>query len=424
MFGNKRILIPFLIVLTNQVGAGSLLPVLSVYVEEEMGATTIETMMVVAAFYIAQFIAAPWLGGLSDRYGRRPVLIVSQVGTVLACIIIYFAIPLGGIVDQSPFSIGLSGSLLIMFAARILDGATGGNISVAQAYVSDVSEPQNRAQALGLIGGATGLGYVLGPVLGGALSLFGFLVPFLGATAITTLTLLLTLAFLQEPTQRLQKSPQPTSEHAFANRTRLLIMSITFVSISAFSALQTIFPLYGVNEIFAAESMPMSPILMVGAMLTFISLVIAVGQIWLIKPLTARLGEPNVVTIGNVGMSIGALIVGLSQSPLAVLIGFIPFGIGYAITLTCLQSLNSLTGGRQMQGQLMGWLQAAISLAYISGPIWAGIVYSRVGPQTPFVLAAGLFGCAFLLCLRLRTPRPFARLSVNPSSRLLTYNRI
>lgn len=402
MFSNKRIFIPFMIVLTNQIGAGSLLPVLSVYVEGKMGASTVETMLVVAAFFIAQFIAAPWLGKLSDRVGRRPVLVVSQIGTVLACIVIYFALPLGKMVDQLPLSLGISGSLIIMFAARILDGATGGNISVAQAYVSDVTEPQDRTQALGLIGGATGLGYVLGPVLGGALSLFGFLVPFLGATVITTLTLILTLIFLKEPNQRLQKSPETTSESFFASRKRLLILGITFVSITAFSALQTLFPLYGVNVLFNTSA---SPVLLVGVLLTFVSMVVAVGQIWLIKPLTARLGEPNTVAVGNVGMAIGALAVAFSQSPLSVLIGFIPFGIGYAISLTCLQSLNSLTGGKDMQGQLMGWMQAAISLAYISGPIWSGVVYTRVSPQTPFIVAAALFGCAFLLCLPLITAK-------------------
>ncbi len=398
---DKRILILFLIVLTNQIGAGALLPVLSLYVEEEMGATAIQAMLVVAAFYAAQFISSPWLGKLSDRWGRRPVLIGSQIGTVLAYIAIYFAVPLGTAVDEMQLPIRLSGSLLIMFAARIMDGATGGNISVAQAYASDVSDHQTRTQVLGFIGGATGLGYVLGPVFGGVLSLIGVLTPFAGATVITTLTLLLTVVWLNEPTERLAKPPAISSEKLFGNRIRLLIITITFISLTAFSALQNIFPLYGVQVIFVAETTIFSPMLMAGLMLTFIGMVIAVSQIWLIKPLAKRFGEPNLVIGGNMAMALGATAVLFASTPIFVLLGFIPFGFGYALNLTSLQSLMSLTGNTHVQGQLMGWVQAAVSLAYIGGPVLAGIFFARISPQSPFILATGLFLCAFLLSLLL-----------------------
>ena len=370
-----------------------------------MGATTIQAMLVVASFYAAQFIASPWLGKLSDRWGRRPVLIGSQIGTVLAYLAIYFALPLGSAVDQWQLPVALSGSLLIMFSARILDGVTGGNISVAQAYASDVSDHQTRTQVLGFIGGATGLGYVLGPVFGGALSLIGVLAPFAGAMTITTLTLLLTVFLLKEPTERPGTLPVKSSEKLFANRIRPLIISITFISIMAFSALQNIFPLYGVQVIFVDETAIFSPMLMVGLMLTFIGVVIAVSQIQLIKPLAKRFGEPSLVTIGNVAMALGAAAVLFSQSPIFVLISFIPFGFGYALNLTSLQSLISLTGNAHTQGQLMGWLQSAISLAYISGPVWAGLAFSRISPQSPFILATCLFLCAFLLSLQLSRGR-------------------
>ncbi|MDJ0756750.1 MAG: MFS transporter [Ardenticatenaceae bacterium] len=396
---DKRILTLFLIVLTNQIGAGALLPVLSLYVEGEMGATAVQAMLVVAAFYAAQFISSPWLGKLSDRWGRRPVLIGSQIGTVFSYIAIYFALPMGTAVDHLQIPTGISGSLLIMFSARILDGLTGGNITVAQAYASDVSDHQNRTQLLGFIGGATGLGYVLGPVFGGVLSLAGILAPFAGATAITIMPLLLTAVVLKEPAKRLKTSPIDTSESMFANRVRLLIIFIAFLTIIAFSALQNIFPLYGVQVLFVDETAAFSPMLLVSLMLTFIGLVIAVTQIWLIKPLARRFGERNLVSGGNVGMALGAAAVLLSPSPIFVLISFMPFGFGYALSLTGLQSLISLTGNAEMQGQLMGMLQAAVSLAYIGGLLWVGPAFAHISPHSPFVVAAVLFLGAFLLSL-------------------------
>ena len=398
---DKRILILFMIVLTNQIGAGALLPVLSLYVEGEMGATVIQAMLVVAAFYAAQFVSAPWLGRLSDRWGRRNVLIGSQIGTVLAYVGIYFALPLGTAVEQWQLPIQLSGSLIIMFAMRILDGATGGNISVAQAYASDVSDAENRTQTLGFIGGATGLGYVLGPIFGGALSLIGLLTPFIGAAVITAVTLLLTVLLLDEPSERSTIAPSKSSEKLFANPIRPLTLSITFISIAAFSALQNIFPLYGAQILFNDQSASISPLLMIGLMLTFIGFVIAVSQIWLIKPLAARFGEVKLIMGGNLLLALGAIAILFSTSPFFVLISLAPFGFGYALNITSLQSVMSLTGSVDTQGQLMGWLQSAVSLAYISGLVWVGIAFAQINPQSPFILAAGLFICAFLLSLLL-----------------------
>lgn len=402
---DKRILTLFLIVLTNQIGAGALLPVLSLYVEGQMGATAVQAMLVVAAFYAAQFISAPWLGRLSDRWGRRPVLVMSQIGTVLAYLGIYFAVPMGTAVDQWRLPLGLSGSLMIMFIARILDGVTGGNISVAQAYASDVSHTETRTQALGFIGGATGLGYVFGPVFGGLLSLVSVLAPFIGAAIITGSTLLLTVLLLDEPAERLTTSPEKSAETLFGNRIRPLIMSITFLSILAFSALQNIFPLYGAHVLFAAAESSSVLMLTVGLMLTFIGLVIAISQIWLIKPLASRFGERILVVMGNLMLALGTTAVLLAPSPLFVLLGFIPFGFGYAISLTSLQSLMTFTGNHQVQGQLMGWLQSALSLAYIGGPVWVGIAFAEINPQAPFFMAAGLFLLAMLLSVWLPTER-------------------
>src|SRR5947207_12629750 len=171
----------FLIVLTNTSGATLMLPMLPLYVEKQFGAGPLQATMVIAAFYVAQFLAAPLLGRLSDRMGRRPVLIVSQIGTIAAYGLIVFAAPLGLLLERSGLNLGISGGLLVIYIARLLDGVTGGNISVAEAYASDISDDKSRTQALGLIGGANGVGHILGPAFAVMLSGISLIAPLRGA---------------------------------------------------------------------------------------------------------------------------------------------------------------------------------------------------------------------------------------------------
>ncbi len=127
--------------------------------------TPLQATLVIAAFYAAQILAAPWLGKLSDRFGRRPILIISQIGTIFAYLMFFFAAQLGAGLERIGLILGLSGGLMVIYLARILDGLTGGNVSVAEAYASDISDERSRTQALGLIGGAIGVGHILGPAL-------------------------------------------------------------------------------------------------------------------------------------------------------------------------------------------------------------------------------------------------------------------
>src|SRR5262249_28769871 len=133
----------------------------------------------------------PLAGPSSDHYGCRPILLISQAGTVVAFILFVFAGPVGARIDSFRLSLPLSGGMVMLFAGRLLDGITGGNITTAQAYVSDITPPQHRAQALGLIQGAFGAGFIFGPAFGGLLAGFGTVVPFIGAAIITAITLLL-----------------------------------------------------------------------------------------------------------------------------------------------------------------------------------------------------------------------------------------
>ena len=163
----KRLYPILLIIFTNILGAGVIIPILPLYAQGEFNGSILQITLLASAFFGAQFLAAPWLGKLSDRFGRRPILIISQVGTVLAFILFIFAGQIGQSIDGLNLSLPLSGGMIMLFAARILDGITGGNITTAQAYISDITTDENRAQGLGLLQAAFGAGFIFGPAFGG-----------------------------------------------------------------------------------------------------------------------------------------------------------------------------------------------------------------------------------------------------------------
>ena len=177
----KRILwVLVFIAIINSMGFGIIIPLLYPY-GKKFGVTEQTIGLLTAAFSIAQFFATPVLGSLSDKFGRKPILVFSLIGT-LASFIMF----------------GLANSVLVLFAARILDGLTGGNISVAQAMISDISTPEERAKNFGILGSAFGFGFVIGPALGGLLSTLGMKVPFFFAAGIALIGVLLTLFMLKE----------------------------------------------------------------------------------------------------------------------------------------------------------------------------------------------------------------------------------
>jgi multidrug resistance protein len=178
---SKRILwVLVFIAVINSMGFGIIIPLLYPY-GKKFGVNEQTIGLLTAAFSIAQFFATPVLGSLSDRFGRRPILILSLIGTAASFVLF-----------------GLANSVFMLFAARILDGLTGGNISVAQAMISDISSPKERAKNFGILGSAFGFGFVIGPAIGGLLSRYGMKVPFFFAAGIAILGVLLTLFFLKE----------------------------------------------------------------------------------------------------------------------------------------------------------------------------------------------------------------------------------
>jgi DHA1 family tetracycline resistance protein-like MFS transporter len=394
----KRIAVIFLIVLTNAMAATAILPMLPIYVEGQFHATPAQAMLVIAVYYASQFVAAPILGKLSDRLGRRPILIISQMGTIVAYLLFIFADQLGESIGPV---FGLSGGLVIVYLARLFDGLTDGNVSVAEAYASDISDEKSRAHALGLIGGAGGLGHIVGPALAFALSGISLIAPMVGAVAMGIVTLLLTIFLLNEsltPEKRSIKQPT-TTDHSIlqllVSGPVALILGTGFILSLYIATLFSSFSLYAKRVLFTdapAEIVAQN----VNLLIMLFGFAAAISQIFLIAPLVKRFGEQWLVVLGSVLLLVSALGISTGSLPL-VLISMLAYALGFSMSFPSLQAIMTRFGPRDTTGKRLGLLKSAFSLAFIFAPLIAGFFLENFGPQAIFYNGALLMGVATFL---------------------------
>lgn len=404
---NRRILPILFIIFTNLLGAGVIFPILPLYAVGQMGASVPQAALLATAFFAAQFLASPVLGRLSDRYGRRPLLILSQAGTVLSFILFIYAPELGAWLDGLGFHPGMSGGLFMLFFARTLDGITGGNISIGHAYISDVSTSQNRTQNFGYFSAALNVGIIFGPAFGGLLVGYGFRAPFIGAAAITTLTLLLTLLILKESlgdherTQPGLPAEKIPLRSIIANQPLALLYLLAFLGISAFSAIPPTFALYAEAVLF--PGLPAEVIAQrVGLVLTFVGVSAVITQLILLKPLVARLGERRVALLGFSVWLLDFLLVPLFRNAWLVTALFGPFAFSRSVIDPSLQSMVARHATPRTRGQLLGLFQSSQSLAFIFGPIWAGLAFEHIAPQAIYWVGTVILALGVLLAFSLR----------------------
>ena len=391
----KRITTLFLIVLADMMGGSAIIPILPVFVVGQFHANPLQAALVITAFYVAQVLAAPLLGNLSDRFGRRPILLLSQAGTIVSYLLIVLAVPFGGLLDRVGLQMGVAGGLLIIYLARLLDGVTGGNISVAQAYASDVSTPQERTRVLGLIGGAGGVGHILGPALAGLLASISLLTPFWGAVVISGVTLLLTLLWLREPRKHVEvadkeeKQERAPLSSLLRSRPVVLILSRVFLMGLFMAALFGTLALYA-DRVLLPGQPEQVVVSVVGVLVTVIGLVTILVQVVLLKPVVSRLGEYKAVLLGSTLLLVSAVGFFTLSSLWAFIAFLIVFAFGMGIVSPTLQSLLTRSGPEQMAGQLLGWNQAMLSLSLILGPVLGGWLFEAMAPQAVFAVGAGL----------------------------------
>ncbi|MGD2156253.1 MAG: MFS transporter [Anaerolineales bacterium] len=410
----KRLFPILLVIFTNILGAGVIIPILPLYAEGQFDGTVLQITLLSTSFFGAQFLAAPWLGRLSDLYGRRPVLMLSQLGTVLAFVLFIFAGPIGGWIDSLAVNLPMTGGMIMLYIARTLDGITGGNITTAQAYVSDITTQEDRARGLGLLQAAFGVGFIFGPAFGGVLSNFGPVVPFIGAAIITTGTLLLTTFRLEESLpleDRGDKSQRgrilPSLELLQSERALTLVLLIGFTAALAFSSLPATFALYANRVLFGTSINPARVQLYIGLMLTFNGLMQVITQVALLQRLVKRFGEQRLLLVGETALFAAFAGFASTGSALVATALLAPFAFGQGVSEPSLQSLVTRFGMGQVRGQMLGFYQSARSLALIIGPIWAGYAFEALSPRAVYWGGSLLILIAILIAfilLRLDLP--------------------
>lgn len=364
----RPLFVIFLTILVNLLGFGIIIPLLPFYATA-LGASAATVGVLFASYSICQLVAAPILGDLSDRYGRRPILIFSLVGTVIS-----FAM------------LALAHNIAMLFAARIIDGLSGGNISTARAYIGDVTAPEDRARGYGLLGAAFGLGFIFGPALGGALSHFSYAAPAWGAAAIAAAATVLAWVWLPE-----------TVHHAHAGRGspwrevrallgrpvlgRLLVVDFLFWM--TFALYQTTFALFGARR-FGFN------VAQTGYLLALGGLIGVIVQLTAVTSIVRRFGEGRTLVVGLV-LAGGALAVASFLHRVAPFVAvLIPAAAGNALGTTALTSLLSHAAGPQEQGRVQGVSSALEGLARTIGPVWGNSTLQVFGEGVAYASAAAV----------------------------------
>lgn len=382
------------------VGFGIVMPILPQYAER-FGVTATVIGLLMSSFSLAQLVCAPLLGRVSDRIGRKPVILLSLFGTAIGS-----------------FLTGGAGSVWVLFAGRLLDGASGASVSVAQAAVADVAAPADRTRLMGLLGAAFGVGFVAGPALGALAALGGPHVPFYVAAALSFVNGIVAIWRLPETRpasvraaeldgERLAAAPAldgpglaepahvqiPHDDRREDSSTILRLIAVAFTGMLAFSAFEATFALLAGDRFGLQLSST-------AAVFTVIGIGLVVVQGGLVGPISSRLGESTTLRAALVANGIGLLVLALDAGwlGLSVALGLLVLGQGL-VTPTLSSAVAGRAGARR--GQWLGWQQAAGGVARVIGPAVGGALFQHVGVGAPYVVGAVVVGVALALVPRL-----------------------
>lgn len=375
----RVLLVVFVTVFLDMIGFGVVVPILPLAIQP-MGGSPKTVGALLTCFSAAQLLATPLLGRLSDRYGRRSVILVSLTGNAVSMIVFALAIRL---------------SLLpLLFASRILAGATSGNLSACQAAIADVTDRSQRAQGMGRVGAGIGLGLVLGPVLGGVVSSLAPEAPPL-ASALMALFALGLAIFLMPETRRAGAPAGPQRRGAVAaffvmlsERRLAPILAISFVTFVSLATMQVALPLMGWARLGWGEHE-------IGYLFGLLGLCTLVVQGALIGPLTRLTGELNLILLGAVLIAAGMVLLSSALHPVVLAAGITLFGVGVGIINPSIASLASRFAPEDQQGAAFGVVQSAGGLGRVVGPTCAGMLFAELGSGAPFLGGAA----AAALCL-------------------------
>jgi MFS family permease len=398
--GRSTYLCAFLTLLNDRLGESIVFPLLP-FLLDGISSDARTLGLLTGSYAIAQFAFTPLIGALSDRFGRRPVIATCVAGTVLGLGLFAAATGLPWC-SRFPVANAEGWPLALLFAGRMIDGVSGGTAATATAVLADISSPERRARAFGLVGVAFGLGFVLGPFLGGVLAERSLTLPVLVAVAIAVINLVLVLALLPEthPPEARQAMPrkrelQPFHQlsRVFANPRIRRLAAAFFLFFLAFSAFT------GVLVLYLQRSFGWGPRLTSTAFLV-VGIVAMVVQGGLIGPLVKRFGEWR-LTLAGVGFVIaGCLLIPLATVRTAqpqVFSAVALLAVGTGLVTPCLRSLVSRRLDDSGQGAALGSLQGLQSAGSFLGPPLAGLAFEGMGRSSPFWLAIALLAGVVLL---------------------------
>lgn len=369
-------------VAVDLVGFGIVLPILPIYAKR-FGASSLEAALLVAAFSAATFVAAPFWGRLSDRVGRKPVLLVSLVGTAAGSLLT-----------------GLAGGMVLLFVGRVVDGASGASVAVAQAAATDMAEPGQRPRLFGLLGAAFGLGFVAGPGLGALSALGGPRLPFLVAAGLAGINAVVASV-------RVRETSRPESD---SSRRRLnplaglaggqgigALITVTFLTVIAFSAFEATLSLFGRRHLGFS-------ITTTAAVFAAVGFLIVMVEGGVVRRVVARWGEVPVLSAGLIVNVAGMGLLAAATSWALAGPGLACLSVGQGLVQPTMASALAGRAGKDRRGQVLGAQQSASGLARVIGPALGGALLGARASGWPYLAGAVLTAVA--LAFLIRTGRP------------------
>jgi len=384
----RRSPVPIVIatVFVDIIGFAMILPLLPSYAAR-LGGTPTSIGILVASYSLLQLVLAPLWGRASDRFGRRPVLLIGLTGSVVSYLL--FAV---------------AGSYTLLLLSRVIDGASGASINVAQAYLADETRSTQRARAMGIVGAAVGVGFIVGPILGGITADISPMLPGLLAAAITAINLLVAVVILPESRQR-RRATVPKATPPLAWATLLPAMSVIFLATLAFSVMYVVFPLFGEQRLGATRST-------VSYWFAFVGLVTAIVQGGLLGRLVRWLGEPGTARLGAALLAGGFILVAPSvrggETTWVFFAALASLGAGFGMAGAAMTGWVSRRTGADRQGRVLGITQSASAMARIVGPITAGAIMQAKSAEGAFLASAVMAAIALAIAAGLGRRPPVA----------------
>jgi MFS transporter, DHA1 family, tetracycline resistance protein len=351
------------------VGFGIIVPILGRYAER-FGANGLQVGLMFASFSVAQMVFAPILGRISDKVGRKPVIVFSLIGTAVGS-----------------FVTGAAGALWVLFLGRILDGASGASVAVAQGAVADIAPPEQRARLMGMLGAAFGVGFVVGPALGGLAALGGPHVPFYLAGTIAAVNAIAAIIRLPET--------KPDTSHITEKHQRGTALSpalkrfalVGFLSMLGFAGFEATFSIWGEKQFGFTEGSA-------SIVFVFVGVTLVAVQGGLIGPLTQRLGSRKLLRIGLSLVAVGLLLLGLSNTWPLLFVALFLLSLGQGMSGPSGSALVAELAPVERRGEAIGYQQSTAAFGRVVGPVMAGALFDQVGISAPFFVSGVLILCA------------------------------